>query len=193
MDMKSIITAIMPIAPTLATMLGGPLAGTAITALEGAFGLSTGSGTSAITQVMQTGSMTPDIIAKVREADQKHAEILAQQGLDLQKLNLAHEEAMASTASQDRSSARTREMSIRDNTPKILTYLYTIALFSVIGIEFTIGIKQIPIDPLVKSTLDTLFGVLLTMVIGSKEYYLGTSSSDAHKTELLAQAPAIGK
>jgi hypothetical protein len=188
-DLKSVIASV---APTLATMLGGPLAGTAITALEGAFGLAPGAGMGAITQIVQTGGMTPEIISSVRAADQKHAEVVSQQGIDLQKLNLAHDEAMAATAEQDRVSARTREVSVRDNTPKVLTYLYTVALFAVIGVEFAIGIKQIPIDPLVKSTLDTLFGVLLTMVIGSKEYYLGTSSSDAHKTELLAKSTPPG-
>lgn len=175
-DLRSVISSV---APTLATMLGGPLAGTAVTALEGAFGLGAGAGVDGITQVVQSGGMTPEIIAAVRTADQKHAEIIAQQGIDLQKLNFAHEEATAEQAVQDRESARLREMSIRDNTPKVLTYLYTVALFAVIGVEFWIGIQQIKIDPLVKSTLDTLFGVLLTMVIGSKEYYLGTSSSES--------------
>lgn len=175
-DLRSVIASV---APTLATMLGGPLAGTAVTALEGAFGLGAGAGVEGITQVVQSGGMTPEIIASVRVADQKHAEIIAQQGIDLQKLNFAHEEATAQQAVQDRESARQREMSVRDNTPKVLTYLYTLALFTVIGVEFWIGVKQIIIDPLVKSTLDTLFGVLLTMVIGSKEYYLGTSSSES--------------
>ena len=83
-DLKS---AIASIAPTLGTMLLGPLGGTAITALESAFGLSPGAGQDGITQVMQTGAMTPDIIANVRAADQKHQEILAQQNIDLKKMN----------------------------------------------------------------------------------------------------------
>ena len=40
------------IAPTLATMLGGPLAGTAVTALEGALGLAPGAGTDEVTKVV---------------------------------------------------------------------------------------------------------------------------------------------
>ena len=93
MNLKALATAIGSFAPTLATMLGGPLAGTAVTALESAFGLAPGAGADAITQVVQGGGMTPDIIAKVREADQKHAEVMGQQGIDLAKLNADHAEA----------------------------------------------------------------------------------------------------
>src|ERR1700737_743748 len=109
-DLKSVIASV---APTLATMLEGPLAGTAVTALEGAFGVAPGAGTEAITQLVQSGGMTPEIISAVRGADQKHAEVMAQQGIDLQKLNLAHEEAMVAAAVTDKGSARTREIAVR--------------------------------------------------------------------------------
>lgn len=108
-------TAISSIAPTLATMLGGPLAGTAVTALESAFGLAPGAGADGITKVLQTGQMTPEIVAAVRAADQKHAEIIGQQGLDLQTLNAKHEEAMEQIEQTDRASARTSN-SNRDAT-----------------------------------------------------------------------------
>jgi hypothetical protein len=92
---KSLATMLASAAPTLATMLGGPFAGAAVTALEGAFGLQPGTGADAITKVVQTGGMTPEIMAAVRAADQKHAEVLGQQGIDLAKLNSDHEQAMA--------------------------------------------------------------------------------------------------
>lgn len=102
-DLKSAITSL---APTLATMLGGPLAGTAVSALEGAFGLSAGAGQDGITKVMQTGQMTPEIIANVRAADQKHAEIMSQQGIDIAKINADHEIALQQSVVDDRKSAR---------------------------------------------------------------------------------------
>lgn len=98
-------TALGSIAPTLATMLGGPLAGTAVTALCSAFGLSPGASAEDVTKVVQAG-MTPETIAAVRAADQKHQEVLAQQGIDLQKLNADHEAAMAQLEIDDRKSAR---------------------------------------------------------------------------------------
>jgi hypothetical protein len=127
----------------------------------------------------------------LRAADQAHAEQLSAQGIDLAKLNASHEEMLVNSAVGDRSNARNREIAVKDNTPRVLTYLYTLGLFLVIGAEFYLGVSHIDIDPLTHSTLDTLLGVLMTMVVGSKEYYLGTSSGDAHKSELLSKAPAI--
>lgn len=106
MNLDFLKSALATAAPTLATMLGGPLAGTAVSALEGAFGLSPGSGADAITKVVQSGGMTPDTIAAVRAADQKHAEIMGQQGLDLAKLNADHDAAMALSVVDDRKDAR---------------------------------------------------------------------------------------
>lgn len=102
-DLKSAITTI---APTLAAMMGGPLLGTAVTALEGACGLTTGAGTAGITAVMQSGSMTPETIAAVRIADQKHAEILGQQGIDILKLNKDFDAAQTQAVIADRMDAR---------------------------------------------------------------------------------------
>lgn len=102
-DWKSVIASV---APTLATMLGGPLAGTAVSAIAGAFGLSPDAGEGEITKVIQGGGMTPDIIAKIREQDQKHQELMAQQGIDLTKINQAHEEALAGMSVADVADAR---------------------------------------------------------------------------------------
>lgn len=184
-DIASFISSV---APTLGTMLLGPLGGTAVTAICGALGLPASAGTDDITKVVQSGALTPDMITALRAADQKHAEILGQQGVDLVKINASHEEALAATDEEDRASARSREISVKDNTPRNLTYLYTVGLFAVIAAEFGLGISHIEIEPLIHSTLDTLLGVLVTICIGAKEYYLGTSSGDAHKTELLAKS-----
>lgn len=132
-DWKQTIAAI---APTLGTMLCGPLAGTAITALESAFGLAPGSGQEAITKVIQNGSMTPDIIAAVRAADQKHAELMKQLDIDLAKLNAAHEETLAQVDASSADSARKREMAVRDSTPQTLAYI-------IIGGFFVVSIAQL--------------------------------------------------
>jgi hypothetical protein len=110
---KSLATTLGSVAPTLATMLLGPMAGTAVSVLEGAFGLQPGAGADAITKVAQGGGMTPEIMAAVRAADQKHTEIIAQQGIDLDKLNKDHAQAMATLEVDDRKDAR-KSNSARD-------------------------------------------------------------------------------
>ena len=173
------------IAPTLATMLGGPLAGTAVSALEGAFGLNAGAGTGAIADVMQSGGMTPEIIANVRAADQKHTEIIGQQGIDLAKINLAHEEALESIAVDDVKSARLRQVSLKDITLPILAYLIVGSFLGMVGAVLFEG-----------STADsvmagTLIGYLSAKAEQVVSYYFGSSAAHQRTTELLAQSPAI--
>jgi hypothetical protein len=108
--------ALASIAPMLTTMLAGPLAGSAVAALEDCFGLQAGSGVDGITKVVQSGGMTPEIIAAVRARDQEHAEKLKQADIDLAKLNADHEAAMAATDAGDRDSARKREIAVRGLT-----------------------------------------------------------------------------
>jgi hypothetical protein len=177
-------TALSSIAPTIATMLGGPLAGTAVAALEGAFGLAPGSGQDAITKVVQTG-MTPDTIAAVRAADQKHAEIMAQQGIDLQKLNADHEAAMASIDAGDRDSARKREMSVRGYTTPALAWL-------VVGASMALGtgvvMGYVTKDPSQATIVGTVIGYVFNEAKTVLSYYFGSSASSDRKTELMAKS-----
>ena len=94
------------IAPTLATMLGGPMAGAAVSAITGALGLAPDAGIDGITKVVTAGALTADQIGAIRAADQKHAEIIAAQGIDLAKMNAAHEEAIDAMSVADVADAR---------------------------------------------------------------------------------------
>lgn len=103
--LQNLSKAVVTIAPTLSTMLLGPLAGTAVTALENAFGL-VGTGPDAVTEAIQSGKMTPEIIASMRTADQKHQEIMGQQGIDILKINKDAEIATTQATLDDISDAR---------------------------------------------------------------------------------------
>lgn len=51
--------------------------------------------------------------------------------------------------------------------------MYMLVLFVVIGLEFYLVIGVIVMLDVVKSMFDMLFGVLIMMVIGLKEYFFG--------------------
>lgn len=178
-------TAIASLAPTLATMLGGPLAGTAVTALESALGLQAGAGADGITKVLQSGSMTPETMVAVRSADQKHAEIIAQQGIDVQKMNIDYAKALSADDVADRSSARNREIAVRGITTPALAWL-------VVGASVALGTAAITGFITKDPTQATLVGTVIGYVFGESKtvlaYYFGSSAGSTRKDELLAQS-----
>lgn len=185
-------TALGSIAPTLATMLGGPLAGTAVSALCGAFGLSPTASADDVTKVVQTG-MTPETIAAVRAADQRHQEALAQQGIDLQKLNADHEAAMAQVEVQDRQSARSAN-SGRDAVWWIaIAILATFALImgAVLYGCFALITGGMPIkDASVVAAVSGLVGAVVGYVAANAQtvvnFIYGGSLGSEKKTDALA-------
>lgn len=181
MNFKQLATAIGSFAPTLATMLGGPLAGTAVSALEEALGLKQGAGPDAITQVVQAGALTPDQIVAIRAADQRHAEVIGQQGLDLAKLNAAHEEAFAKIDADDRASARAREQSLKDWTPRIIAYLVIVLVMIAEGSMFFVGQPK-GVDGVV---LGRILGTLDSAIMLVLGYYFGSSAGSASSRDAL--------
>lgn len=177
----NLVGAITSIAPTLATMLGGPLAGTAVTALEGALGLSQGAGIDGITQVVQ-GNLTPEQIGSIRAADQKHAEIMSQQQIDLQKMNLDYQTAIVNADVADVSSAR--DANVKGNLQKQLfvlsIFLLTLSIGSEVYLLFNGMPKTVP-DIVVGRILGLLDSITL-LVLG---YYYGSSHGSSIKTEML--------
>ena len=194
-------TALTTIAPTLATMIGGPLAGGAVAALESACGIVSDPTTSldqrkgAITTVMQSGQMTPDIVASIRKADQEHETQLKQLEFDLVKLNADHELAQSNVEASDRDSARKRETTTKDNTTAILAYV-TIGGFLTVSIAQLVALLGLPdliarVPPGAWALIGNVSGYLAAEAKAASAYYFGSSSGSTEKTQLLAQAPSI--
>jgi hypothetical protein len=90
-------------------------------------------------------------------------------------------------AASDRANARNFAAVEHDHTARNLAYMYTVALFGVIGLEFVLAAKQIKLDDGVMRALDTLFGILIAMVLGSKEYFFGSSSRADRQAAAITQ------
>ncbi|QOR55299.1 MAG: hypothetical protein SHS37scaffold220_68 [Phage 67_12] len=175
-------TAISSIAPTLATMLGGPLAGTAVTALESALGLDPGAGADGITKAVAAG-MTPEQISQVRAADQAHAERLKQMDIDVVKMNDDFEQAQEKTAADDRDSARKLQIANHSRVPAVLTAFLTTAFVGIILARmFGAFTAKDAADPLTNQ----MIGQLGMVWLASCTYWFGTTRSSAAKDVTIA-------
>lgn len=176
-------TVLTKLAPTAATLLGGPFAGLAVSALEGALGTTQPVGTtttltdrvSAIQQVLTQGQMTGEQILALKQADLEVQKHLADNGIQLEQIS-----------ANDRDSARKREIEIKDVTPKVLAYSVTVGFFGTLT-----ALMYGDISGASHEVLLVMIGSLGTAWTGIITYYFGSSAGSAAKTGLLAKAQPI--
>lgn len=187
----SIGTGIASFAPTLATMLGGPMAGAAVGEIEKVLGIAPasnsdlGSRAQSIADVLAQGKLTADQIVQLKLAEQKHSEIIAQQGIDLAKLNADHEAAGWNADVKDRDSARTREVAVKDSTPSRLAYtivggFLAITLAQLVAlIGWPDAVAKIPAAGW--TLIGNISGYLAAEAKAATAYYFGSSSGSREK------------
>ena len=176
--------ALKSIAPTLATMLGGPLAGGAVTALESVFGLAPGAGTAGIVGVLQAGALTPEMVEKLKEAELAQTTKMAQMKIDLVKLNLDHQDAIAADDVADRTSARAMQVATKDWTPDLLAWLIMGASGLVAYLVLTGNVTK---DPVLSTMTGTVIGYLFSEAKSVLAYYFGSSAGSQAKDATLAE------
>ena len=158
------------IAPTIATAMGGPLAGMAVSAISKAIGVEP----EKVGDLISNNKLTADQIAQVKIAEielQKQANEL---GLNFEKL-----------AVDDRKSAREMQATTRSIVPPVLAAIVTFGFFGIM-VMMLLG-KVDSNNPAILMMLGSL-GTAWTGIIA---YYFGSSAGSQAKTDLLSKAPAI--
>jgi hypothetical protein len=154
------------IAPTIATALGGPLAGMAVSAISKAIGVEPDQ----VQDMISNNKLTADQIAQVKLAEielQKQAQEL---GLNFEKLEV-----------EDRKSARDMQATTRSMMPPILAGAVTVGFFSIMVMMFFNKIDSA--NPAILMMLGSL-GTAWTGIIA---YYFGSSAGSQAKTDLLSK------
>lgn len=168
-------------APVIGTLLSGP-AGAAVGSLIAA-ALGTESTPEAVIEKLQHD---PESMLKVLqiESDQK---------VELQKLAIqAEQNRMVAHTTElqaimaDKASARSLVTISGDHTARNLAYIYTFMLFITLIIHFLMMMMSVKLDPLALQVIGTLEGVLIAMVLGSKEFFFGSSLGDQKKADDLS-------
>jgi hypothetical protein len=157
------------LAPTLATALGGPMAGLAVKTLSNVLlGNETGDA-DAVAAALQNA--TPEQLADVKKIDADFKVRMKELEIDLERIS-----------SGDRDSARKREMSVGDYTPKILAAGITLGFFGCLFWMFLYGVPKNGNEALL-----LMLGALQTAFTGVIAYYFGSSSGSRAKDELISK------
>ena len=154
------------IAPTIASCLGGPLAGLAVEAVSKAIGVDP----SAVKDTINTGKLTADQIASIQSAELALKAKAQEMSLDFEQL-----------AVEDRKSAREMQTTTRSWIPPVLAVGVTGGFF---GILFGLMYGQIQHAP----QIDIMLGSLGTAWTGIIGFYFGSSASSQNKDTLLHQS-----
>ena len=154
------------IAPTIASCLGGPLAGLAVEAVSKAIGVDP----SAVQDTINSGKLTADQIASIQSAEIALKSKAQEMNLDFEQL-----------AVEDRKSAREMQTTTRSWIPPVLAVGVTGGFF---GILFGLMYGQIQHAP----QIDIMLGSLGTAWTGIIGFYFGSSASSQNKDTLLHQS-----
>lgn len=166
---KILYDIVSTVAPALGTVLLGPFGGTAVRALSGLL-LNKPDGTpDEVTRALQTAD--PATLVRLKELDVQFQEQMATLGLDFEKL-----------ANEDRASARQREVSTGDWTPRVLACSTFLGFFGLLSLMAFVDIPTANAN-----VLTVMIGVLGGAISSIISYYYGSSIGSAKKTELLAQ------
>jgi hypothetical protein len=167
MDLSKIGGLLGQLAPTIATAIGGPVAGMAVKALAGALGLSQ----DASSDDVQTALMnaTPEQLAAVKKIDADFKVQMKELDIDLERI-----------AAGDRDSARNMQMQTNDWIPRAMAVMVTFGFFGILTWLLTKGVP-----PTGSETLIYMLGALGTAWTGIVQFYFGSSAGSKAKTDAL--------
>ena len=151
------------IAPTIATAMGGPLAGMAVEAISKAIGVDP----TEVQNTINSGKMTSDQIASLQQAELALKARAQELGLDFAKL-----------AVDDRKSARELQATTRSYIPPALAILVTVGFFGIL-----IGMMMETFKT--SEALMLMLGSLGTAWTGIIAFYFGSSAGSQAKDDLL--------
>ena len=155
------------IAPTIATCLGGPLAGLAVTALSKLFGVAPDQ----VQSMISENKLSAEQIAAVKLEEIKFKEQTQALGLNFEQL-----------AVEDRKSARDMQTTTQSLIPPVLSILVTFGFFGILAY-----LMVSPADTS-NTPLMIMLGSLGTAWTGIIAFYFGSSAGSRAKDQMLFES-----
>lgn len=161
------------VAPTIATALGGPLAGAAVKTLATQFLGKDNATEDEVAQAVVNAS--PQDLLKLREIEMEFKKSMTMAGIDLEKI-----------AAADRDSARAREINTHDSwTPRVLAAVVVGGFLFCVYAVLAGFVKELK-DPMVAGMVGTLIGYTSAKADQVISYYFGSSASSKYKDETIS-------
>lgn len=154
------------VAPTIATALGGPLAGMAVSAVSKALGVDEDK----VQDMITSNKLNAEQVAQLKVAEIELQRQAQELGLNFEKL-----------AVDDRKSARDMQITTRSMMPPALAAAVTVGFF---GIMILMFFNQIDSN---NPAILMMLGSLGTAWTGIITYYFGSSAGSQAKTEMMAK------
>ena len=155
------------VAPTIATALGGPVAGMAVKALSNAL-LGHADGTEDEINAA-LANPTADQLAALKKIDADFKVQMKSLDIDLERI-----------AAGDRDSARQMQRETKDWTPKALAFFITFGFFGALIWILVFGIPKNGLEVILM-----MLGSLSTSWTGVVQFYFGSSAGSKAKTDAL--------
>ncbi len=159
---------IATVAPTLATALGGPLAGVATRVITGKLMGDELASEDLLETHLEAAS--PDDLLALKQAELEFTAKMEEAGIELERV-----------AAGDRASARDRQVQMRDWTPSALGLAVILGFFGVLAYLFRFGL---PDDG--SEVLLILVGALSAMTTQVGNFFFGSSSGSKSKDAIIA-------
>lgn len=175
MDWDKIKNTLATVAPGIATALGGPLAGLAVNMVSSVLTGKTDTSEGELVGLIASGN--PDVLLKLKQAEQDFQVKLKELDISLEKLH-----------ADDRASARQREIAVKDKTPSLLAFVAFAGFF---GILAAMMIYDMPTSS--RDLLLIMVGALGAMVTSVINYYFGSSAGSASKSVAMEKMIKNGK
>ena len=156
------------VAPSIATALGGPLAGVAVRTLSNALFGHEDASEQQVSDALSTA--TPDQLAAIKKIDADFKVQMKALDIDLERI-----------AAGDRDSARQMQKETKDWTPKALAFFITFGFFGALVWIVVFGIPQTGTEVILM-----MLGSLSTSWTGVVQFYFGSSAGSKAKTDALA-------
>lgn len=161
------IETLKAVAPTVATALGGPLAGAALSTLGGILGVPDAT-QDTIAKLFKDGQLSQEHLAEIRKLELEYQNNEKERGFKYAELEYKNQD-----------SARQMQIATHSRMPAILTVMVTIGFFGILTLLF--------FHPELKGNeiVMMMVGQLSAVWAGCVAFYTGTTFGSANKNAML--------